>query len=428
MGCCLVPYLCPPWRVLNSVPKPVLIFQPPTVLQTPEVDYGNHRSAFPALQNKRYFNYGGQGPLPWGSLGAIAKAYTQLQEIGPFSSAANGWGQTIAQQLRIQMAGEFSVHPDTITLTENVSVGCNIALWGLPWQAGDHILLTDCEHPGIVAVIQELQRRFDLRVSTVALLPLLNSGDPVQAILKGLQNNTRLVVLSHVLWNTGHVLPLREIVQGCQKAESGRYPVRLLVDAAQSVGSQALNLQDLGVDFYAFTGHKWWCGPEGVGGLYVRPGVRDELQPTFAAWRGIVEDESGKPTGWKDNGQRYEVATSAYPLYAGLLESLRVHQAWGSASQRYERLRSLGQSLWQQLQTIPGITCLQDLPPTTGIVSFQVADRDPQDLVQYLEAQQILVRKIRNPACVRACTHYLTTEEEVAQLVAAVQSFVGIPG
>lgn len=389
-----------------------------------DLDYADHRAAFPALQNKTYFNYGGQGVLPWSTIGAISRAYMTLQELGPFSQAGNRWGDEICQQLRRQMALELGVQSDTITLTENVSVGCNIALWGLPWQAGDHIVMTDCEHPGIVAVVQELQRRFDLRVSTAALLPSIEGGNLAQTIVDQLQTTTRLVVLSHVLWNTGHVLPLREISEACKSFADGRYPVRILADAAQSVGCLPLKLEELGVDFYAFTGHKWWCGPEGVGGLYVRSQARADLSPTFAAWRGITQDKQGYPTGWVEDGQRYEVATSAYPLYAGLLESLRVQRSWGTASQRYERVRKLSQRLWQGLKGLPGVRCLQQLPPTAGLVSFQVQGHDPTKLVNYLEAQRIMTRTIANPRCIRACPHYLTQEAEVDQLIAAVASFL----
>lgn len=392
------------------------------------LDYSDHRAAFPALHNKTYLNYGGQGVMPWSSIGAIARAYTTLQNLGPFSQAGNRWGGEISQQLRRQIAVELGVKTETITLTENVSVGCNIALWGLPWQAGDHLVISDCEHPGIVAVVQELQRRFDLRVSTVALLPALESGDPVQAIVDQLQTTTRLVLLSHVLWNTGHVLPLREIAEACKTFEDGRYPVRILVDAAQSVGCLPLNLEDLGIDFYAFTGHKWWCGPEGVGGLYVRSEAQADLSPTFAAWRGITQDAQGNPTGWRSDGQRYEVATSAYPLYAGLLQSLRVHNSWGTASQRYEQIRKMSQCLWQQLKAMPEVHCLQPLPPTSGLVSFQVEGQDPAALVNYLEEQQILTRTIAQPRCVRACAHYLTTEAELEQLVTAIREFIESEG
>ncbi len=385
-----------------------------------------HRQQYSALANKQYFNYGGQGPLSEPALETIVAAYRKTQAIGPFSVAVNSWVMKVRQDLRVAMAQELGCDADAISLTEDVTMGCNIPLWGQDWQAGDHILMSDCEHPGIIATVEELQRRFGLEVSICPLMATLNEGNPAAIIGEHLRPNTRLVVISHILWNTGQVLPLKAIMETCQSFQ-GNQPVRVLVDAAQSVGVLPLDLTDSGVDYYAFTGHKWWCGPEGVGGLYVRPGIRDELAPTFIGWRGILYGDRGQPTGWQPNGQRYEVATSAYPLYAGLQRAMEFQNEWGDAQARYDRLLALSAQLWQGLQNIPDITCLRHEAPESGLVSFQLTggakqNKHPQ-LVKFLEDQQMYVRLIMDPNCVRACVHYLSLEHEVEQLVGAIAEF-----
>jgi L-cysteine/cystine lyase len=284
-------------------------------------------------------------------------------------------------------------------------------------------LVSDCEHPGILAIAQELHRRFGVEIAIFPLKDTLNQGDPVAVLAQHLDANTRLVLLSHILWNTGQVLPLAEMVAACHSYSSQR-PVRVLVDAAQSVGVLPLNLTELQADFYAFTGHKWWCGPEGVGGLYVRPEARDSLNPTFIGWRSITSDRAGQPTGWQPDGRRYEIATSAYPLYAGLREAIALHHQWGTAQERYRRICTLSRYLWQKLMAVPGITCLNARPPQAGLVAFQVAGRSSGQLVQFLESQNIMVRTILNPDCVRACVHYLTLEAECDLLVDAIQDWV----
>jgi L-cysteine/cystine lyase len=266
-----------------------------------------HRQQFPALANKTYFNYGGQGPMPQAAMEAAINAQEYMQLRGPFSTEVNAWIAQEVQETRIAIASVLNAPPETITLTEDVTVGCNIAMWGIDWQNGDHLLLSDCEHPGIVATAQEIKRRFGVEISICPLMATLNDGDPVDAIAQHLRPKTRLVVVSHILWNTGQVLPLAEIVNVCRQ-HNGSKPVRILVDAAQSVGLLPLNLTQLGADFYAFTGHKWWCGPPGVGGLYVRPEAQESLQPTFIGWRSIITDTEGKPGGWQPDGRRYEVA------------------------------------------------------------------------------------------------------------------------
>lgn len=355
----------------------------------------HYRQQFPALTNKAYFNFGGQGPLPQASLDAIHNAYAYIQQHGPFSAGVNAWIIEEANKTRHAIASELGASVESITLTEDVTVGCNIALWGINWQAGDHLLLTDCEHPGIIATAQEIARRFQVEVSTCPILATLNQGDPTAVIAQHLRQSTRLVVLSHLLWNTGQVLPLREIVDVCRNASTGSQVIRVLVDAAQSVGSLPLNLTELGVDFYAFTGHKWWCGPEGLGGLYIRPDALESISPTFIGWRGIVLDATGKPIGWKPDAQRFEVATSAYPLYAGLRAAIATHQEWGTPQKRYEQICQISEFLWQRLSQVEFVRCLRTSPPQAGLVSFVLTNgQSHSQLVQVLEQRGFLLRTI----------------------------------
>ncbi|MBO1346561.1 MAG: aminotransferase class V-fold PLP-dependent enzyme [Hormoscilla sp. GUM202] len=377
----------------------------------------SHREEFPGLVNKAYFNYGGQGPMPQRAIEAIAEFYHLIQYLGPFSGQVNDLQESSALRTKEAIASELKVPTATITLTEDVTVGCNIAMWGMDWRGGDRMLLTDCEHPGIVATAKEISRRFDVEVSTCGVMATLNQGNPIEVIASAVQPTTRLVILSHILWNTGQVLPLAEIVKACKSVNSN---VKILVDAAQSVGILPLNLIDEGVDFYAFTGHKWWCGPEGVGGLYVSQEAREDLHPTFIGWRGIVTDNAGHPVGWKPDGGRYEIATSAYPLYAGLREAIGLHSAWGTAQERYQRICELSAYLWQKLTQVEGVICLRESPPLSGLVSFQLANKKHCQLVKFLETQNIMVRTIRDPDCVRACVHYFTLESEIERLVSLI--------
>jgi L-cysteine/cystine lyase len=380
------------------------------------------RSQFPALANKTYFNYGGQGPMPQAALDAILSTYQTIQTQGPFGLKTNELVVQEAQLTRQAIATELGVLPASIALTENVTAGCNIALWGIKWQPGDRILLSDCEHPGIIASIQEICRRFQVIVDLFPIQATLNTGDPVAVIAAQLQPQTRLVVLSHVLWNTGQVLPLAEITTAIRHYSQSAQPIRILVDAAQSVGLLPLNLTELGIDFYAFTGHKWWCGPEGVGGLYIHPAAVADLDPTFIGWRGLDYSQSNLPL--LSDARRYEVATSAYPLYAGLRAAITTHQNWGSAIDRTQQIISLATYLWEQLQQVAGVKCLNQIAPRSGLVSFQVIAKNHGKLVKELESQHLYVRTIVDPDCIRACTHYFTTTTEIDQLIQCLSKLI----
>ncbi len=391
------------------------------------------RQQFSALKNKAYFNYGGQGPMPDSALTAIFQSYQLIQEKGPFNRETLLWINEESAATRQVIASELGVNSDTITLTENVSLGCNIPLWGLDWQPGDRILIGDCEHPGIVAAVYEIARRFNLQLSTCPLLETLNEGNPTLAIASHLDPNTRLVIVSHILWNTGQVLPLTDIVKVCHEfnQNSALSPkIRVLVDAAQSVGVLPLKLTEIGVDFYAFTGHKWWCGPEGLGGLYVSPDAAETLHPTFIGWRGIRLNSNGESVGFQPDGQRFEIATSAYPLLAGLRNAIAFHQSVGTPEERYHCVQALSQKLWEKLRELPDIVCLKSTSPEAGLVSFQLHENHLKSgvthgqLVNFLaEKHRVMVRTILQPNCVRACVHYLTLESEIDQLIQGIKDY-----
>ncbi|MGD1900748.1 MAG: aminotransferase class V-fold PLP-dependent enzyme [Geitlerinemataceae cyanobacterium] len=385
------------------------------------------RAQFPALANKTYFNYGGQGPLSEPAFEAIAATERRIQTDGPFNGKVNSWLDASLHETRAAIAGLLGVPTETVTITEDVTVGCNIALWGINWQAGDEIVMTDCEHPGIIATVKEIARRFEVSVTIAPILPVLNDGDPVAAIADRLSKRTRLVVVSHLLWNTGHVLDLAELNRICHEfpTEAG-HTIRVMVDAAQSVGTLPLNLDAIDTDFYAFTGHKWLCGAAGVGGLYVSEAARADLAPTFIGWRGITMDATGAPTGWKNNGQRYEVATSSYPLFAGLRASIALHDEWGTATERYGIICDRAERLWSGLRAIEGIDCLARSAPRSGLVSFAIASGQHAQLVTWLEARGFMLRTILEPDCVRACVHYFTADDEIARLLAAIAEFLDL--
>jgi len=178
------------------------------------------RELCPALANKAYFNYGGQGPLPTPALEAITASWQRIQELGPFSTDVWPFVEAETSRVRTALAGLCGVGPHRLALTENVTSGCVLPLWGLPWQAGDRLLIGDCEHPGVVAACRELARREGLAISTLPVLHLCRTTPQadlpaavLEALDQALSGDTRLVVLSHLLWNTGALMPITAVAE-----------------------------------------------------------------------------------------------------------------------------------------------------------------------------------------------------------------------
>ncbi|MCS5699735.1 aminotransferase class V-fold PLP-dependent enzyme [Cyanobium sp. FGCU-52] len=383
------------------------------------------RALMPALANKTYFNYGGQGPLPTPSLEAIVACWREIQQLGPFSEAVWPLVNRTTSQLRLRLAEVFGAGPHRIAFTENVTSGCVLPLWGLPWRPGDEILLSDAEHPGVVAACHELARREHLSLASFPVTglrenPATTDAGVLEALERSLGPRTRLVVLSHLLWNTGQVMPIAAVAERLLGHPAHPW---LLVDAAQSLGSLPLAEAARAADIYAGTGHKWCCGPEGLGAVLLSERTLAEARPTLIGWRSLA-DESMSESRFHGDARRFEVATSCTPLFAGLDRSLALLESEGTAEERLARIQRLSGRLWQGLQELPGVRPLLEVPPPAGLVSFTLPSWDPAQVVRRLGEQGIWLRKLDDPACLRACTHVTTTEEEVDRLLAALAELI----
>ncbi|MFO7629265.1 MAG: aminotransferase class V-fold PLP-dependent enzyme [Prochlorococcaceae cyanobacterium] len=385
------------------------------------------RALMPALANKTYFNYGGQGPLPDPSLEAIVASWRTIQELGPFSGDVWPYVARCSETLRQKLAAWLGVGPQRLAFTENVTSGCVLPLWGLPWRPGEELLLSDCEHPGVVAACRELARREGL---SLAVLPVADlRGSPEQAaaavaerLERALTPRTRLLVLSHLLWNSGQLMPIAAVAG--QLAAHPNHPW-LLVDGAQSLGSLPVAAAAAAADIYAGTGHKWCCGPEGLGVVALSERLLEQARPTLIGWRSLRQETGAGAAASAEqvfhrDARRFEVGTSCIPLLAGLQRSLELLEAEGSAEQRLAAIRAGSAALWQGLQAIAGATTLLTVPPPAGLVSFTIASHEPNAVVQTLGRQRIWLRSLDDPACLRACTHVVSSAAEIEQLLAAL--------
>ena len=290
------------------------------------------------------------------------------------------------------------------------------------------LLIGDCEHPGVVSACVELARRQNLAIDVLPVKQLRGNQTQcdaavVEAIDRTLTPRTRLVVLSHLLWNTGQVMPITAVAK--QLHQHPQQPF-LLVDAAQSFGQIPVEDAAAAADIYAFTGHKWACGPEGLGGVALSERVVAEASPTVIGWRSL-RDESKVDLNSTDlfhhDSRRFEVATSCVPLMAGLRCSLQLLENAGSAQQRWDLIRTLSGKFWQALQGLEAVKPLLDVPPASGLVSFQIiGDVSSAEHVKQLGTQGLWIRDLADPSCLRACTHITTTDDDINALVAAIST------
>lgn len=361
------------------------------------------RQCFPALKNKSYLNFGAQGCMSASTIDAIMDAYRFVQEEGPLSNKMFHWIVQQGLETKELLSREFGGNPNSYALTQNATEGCNIVLWGFDWQEGESILLSDSEHNGVIMAVKQLCRRRKLKLEICRFSKCSNDDEILAELYSAIsKSKTRFLLYSHVLWNTGKVLPAQKINEICRQ-----HKITTLVDGAQSAGVLPLDIAGSGSDFYACTGHKWLGGPEGVGFLYAAPQSISLVEPTFAGWRGAVFGSKGEPVGFQDSAARFEVATAAFPLLSGFREALRFQSSFASQKERYELIKENTEYLRSMLSAIKGLELL-DKNGGSSLVSFTLSKQDHTEIVKKLDQSRIILRTIPDPSCIRASVHFFS--------------------
>jgi len=387
----------------------------------------NLRSLIPSLKNKLYFNYGGQGPLPTPSLKKIIKSWEKLQEIGPFTN--NVWPYINNEVILTKrfLAKLMGVNLKNIAFSENISTGMVLPIWGIDFSEGDEILITDCEHPGIVAASRELCERFKLKLNIFPIQKIRNLNDEkiISEAKKYLKKNTKILIISHILWNFGYEVPLKELKDELVKVNKNSY---LIVDGAQSFGHIEISEKVKHTDLYAITSHKWACGPEGLGAFYVSDRFIKNTRPTIIGWKSLKKEQGiYEPSEnlLHEDARKFEIATSCVPLLAGLRESLYLFEDDVNFKDKNEIISALSNKLWFELSEFKNIELALNYPLKNGIVSFHINKIiDKNEFVKKLGHKNIWIRVIEDPKWFRVCIHQITNEREIDLLINEIRLLI----
>ena len=388
----------------------------------------NLRDQIPALKNKYYFNYGGQGPLPKSSLEAIVKTWEIIQDLGPFTN--DMWPFIYKEILTTKrtIAKKLGVNSKNIALTENITSGMVLAFWGIKVKEGEELLITDCEHPGIVAASREFCRRNKLKFIIIPIQKINNLNDEniISEISKNLNSKTKILIISHILWNFGYKIPLKKISIELKNNQKNSY---LFVDGAQTFGHIKIEKEVTYSDLYSITSHKWACGPEGLGAIYVSDRFIQKTDPTIIGWKSLKKEQGIYDPAdnlFHEDARKFEVATSCIPLLAGLRNSLDLLDQDTPEKEKSKNIKKLSQKLWYELKQINNIDLVLEKKHLNGIVSFNIENiEDKNKFVQKLGEKKIWIRVLEDPKWFRACVHQFTTEDEIDLLSEEIKKIVG---
>lgn len=288
--------------------------------------------------------------------------------------------------------------------------------------AGSQIVVTGAEHHSNFIPWQQLAKR---QQATFTVTPVKPDGTvDIAALLAAITPQTKVVAVAQVTNVAGDTLPIAKIA-----AKAHAVGAVVVVDGAQAVAHLAVDVQAMGADFYAFSGHKIY-GPTGIGVLYGRADLLQHMPPIQFGGEMISEVRDDVST-WADGPIKYEAGT---PHIAGVI-GLGAALTWFDQSVNaaaFDNEHQLADQLRAGLAAIPDVTVYGN-QASLATVSFNLTGIHPHDLATFLDEQQIAVRaghhcaqplmaRLGVPATVRASFGVYNNADDVERLIQAVQA------
>ncbi len=385
------------------------------------IDIARARRETPGCETVVHFNNAGAALMPAPVLEATIDHLRLEAEIGGYEAAARAADRV--ERVYAAAARLLNCAADEIAVVENATRAWDMAFYALRFEPGDRILTARASYASNYIAFLQTARRTGATVETI---PDDAHGQvSLEALEKMIDSRVRLIAVTHVPTNGGLVNPVAGVGRIARAAG-----IPFLLDACQSVGQMPIDVRAIGCDMLSTTGRKFLRGPRGTGLLYVRREMIERLEPPFldlhaATWtapdRYVMRDDARRFETWEGN-----VAGKI-----GLGVAIDYALGWGLGAIR-SRVTALADALRARLAEIPGVA-LRDLGVARcGIVSFEVAGRDPLALRAALgragfnietssAAATRLDMAARGLDCLlRASVHYYNTEDEVARFAEAV--------
>jgi L-cysteine/cystine lyase len=374
------------------------------------------RAALPALEAGIYLNTGSVGPLP-------AETAAAMNEIAAYElttgrAHTDYWEEMLQRmaEARAAVAAVLVADAADIALTHSTTDGMNIGAWSIDWKAGDRAVTTSLEHPGGTGALYNLRDRLGVELTFVEM----GSGADPDAVLAAfdaaIDERTRLVAVSHVLWPTGAVMP----VAGIAEMAHARGAI-LVVDGAQSAGAIPVEVAATGADVYAVSAQKWLLGPEGMGAIAVAPGMRDRLQPAFG---GHFTFETVAPGGvavrWPD-ARKFESSNFHRPSIVGMARSIGWLSMFVGLDWVYARSAAMARSAADRLAAIEGVELITPREHMATLVTFRIGGWPAEAALDELGARVFAIaRTVPLVDALRISVGFFTSEAELDRFIDAV--------
>jgi len=342
----------------------------PEKLSSDEAFWGRIQSSFDLDRAVINFNNGGCSPSP-GKVQLALKRYLDYSNQAPSYYMWRHLEPNV-ERVREIIASNFGCDKEEIAITRNASESLLIVQLGLNLKAGDEILTTIYDYPRMLTTWDQRARRDGIVVKKVKYpVPLMDPKDYIKIIENAITPKTKVILLSHVVFLTGQILPIKEIAKIAH--DRGIY---FICDGAHSFNHFPYTLKDLDCDFFGTSLHKWTYAPIGTGFLYVKKDLIPKVWPMMAA-----------PESMDDNIRKFEeIGTHPAANHNATSEAFSFNEGL-RIERKAARLRYLQKRWINRLRKFPNVkfmTNIDDESQWCGIVNVNIEGTDIRKLSGYL--------------------------------------------
>lgn len=362
----------------------------------------------PMTGTQSYFNTGGAGLIPKCGCNAIIEELQYEFEKGRVNQGQRKRFQLNLEMVRHRLSSLIHAKSSEVAITNNTTDGVNVVLWGLHLTQGDEILTTNSEHLGALAGLSILSRQKGVNVR---FYKPENHVFDLNAFFTLVTARTRIIVISHVFWTTGCIVPIQDI---CKYAhERG---IVVLVDGAQAVGAMPVNVKELDVDFYVFPAHKWLHGPEGIGALYIKESMLDIVNQTFVGNASFNKHDGTIYYFPSEGSRRFEIGTRFRPSIHGFLAGLKWLCDEMGMNTIFPRIQANTDMLRNRI--IEETAFRPIVMETASLITLPLPEGlDCKSVTKQLEIQNIFVREIKELNAIRISVSFFHTTDHIEALL-----------
>jgi len=385
------------------------------------------RSQTPAMERTTYLNCGFSGPLSLDVAAAMQRRLDLEVQDGPLSRHVQEDKTAIMDRLRQAGARMMGADPEEIAVTGNTTEGVNIAVNGTALQPGDRVVTTSIEHGGGMIPAYWARERRGADLAIVQLSADDGPGAMIEKFDQALGDRAAMVIVSEISFATGQTLPMDSLIDLAHSRGA-----TVIIDGAQTAGHIPIDVHASGVDAYAVPSHKWLCGPDGLGLLYVRKDRIADIDPVKVSGRLAKEyDFDGHFVPKTDDIAKFEVSTMSTPTAAGMLAAVDQYLEHGPEAV-WNRVRELTATAEQRFARIPGAEVASPRSDETrsGLFLFRAGDLDPAGLVAWLwDEGRVVCRAVPQTKAVRLSLNVYNNEDDIERTATLVERAIaeGIP-